>query len=175
MRWPDRDRREAFEIAGFIAAYARLPGAVQLEVVAKGDRPDFIVRDVLSRQEYGVEVTSVYLDDRSVPDIHMREQTGAEQIPLDEAELEQYCFRLAGSILNKICKAREGYDRSRSLILAIYVNEYISLWMPLSKVDAFVKRYDDLFDAMAPFSQVVFWNLPDEGVLRATPRAGASG
>ena len=56
-RWPNREEREAFEITGFIEAYSRLPGSVQLEVVKTGDKPDYIVRDPRTRQEYGVELT----------------------------------------------------------------------------------------------------------------------
>ncbi len=174
-RWPNRDEREAFEIDGFIAAYSRLPGSVQLEVVQNRDRPDYIVRDVGTGKEYGVELTSVYLDDRSVPDVHMRDETGPEWIPDDEAELEKYRTRLAGSVLDKICKARQGYDCSRPLILGVYVNEYISIYMQASEVQAFVKRYDGLFEAMAPFGQVVFWNLANDGVLCVKPSANTNG
>jgi hypothetical protein len=129
-RWPNRDEREAVEIGRFIAAYSRLPGCVQLEVVQKRDKPDHIVRDVRTGQEYGVELTSVYLDDRSVPDVHMRDEAISVWIPDDAAELEKYRSRLAGAVLDKICKARHGYDLSRPLILGVYVNEYISIYMP---------------------------------------------
>jgi hypothetical protein len=169
MRWPNREEREAFEIGGFVEAYSRLTGSGQLEVVHKGDRPDYVVRDVHTRQEYGVELTSVYLDDRSVPDIHMRDEPEPVWIPDDEAELEKYRSRLAGAVLDKICKARQGYDLARPLILGVYVNEYISIYMLASEMRTFVKRYDGLFEAMAPFSRIVFWNLPNGEVVCARP------
>lgn len=170
MRWPNGEEREAFEIAGFIAAYS---GLVQLEVVRKGDKPDYVVRDVRTGQEYGVELTSVYLDDRSVPDIHMRDEPDPVWIPDDETQLEKYRSRLAGKVLDKICKARQGYDRSRPLILGVYVNEYISIYMPAAEIQAFLKRYDGLFEAMAPFSRIVFWNLPNREVVCALPSSKA--
>jgi hypothetical protein len=146
-----------------------------MDVVQEGDRPDYIVRDVRTGQEYGVELTSVYLDDRSVPDVHMRDETGPVWISDDDAELERYRARLVGAVLDKICKARRGYDCSRPLILGVYVNEYISIFMPASEVQALVKRYEDLFEGMAPFSQVVFWNLPNDGILCAKPSASTNG
>jgi hypothetical protein len=167
--WPRREEREGLEIAGFIAAYFRLPASVQFELVRHGDKPDYIVRDASSGQEYGVELPSVYLDDRSVPDVHMRGEPDPVWIPDDPEVLEAYRSRLAGAVLDKICKARHGYDRSRPLILAVYVNEYISIYMPAEEVQAFVRRYDGLFESMTPFNEVVFWNLPNGGVLSARP------
>lgn len=168
-QWPKKDNREELEIAGFIAAYRRLADAVPLEVVRKGEKPDYVVRDIRTGQEYGVELTSVYIDDRSVPDSHMHDDLDPVWMPPDEAELERYCTRLVGAIRDKICKARKGYDCSRPLILAIYVNEYISMYLPASEVQGLVRRHDSLFEAMAPFSQIVFWNLPNREVVRATP------
>ena len=71
MEWPDRNGREAFEIAGFIEAYTRLPDSPQLLIVSKGDKPDFVVRDAKTSQQFGVELTAVYINDRSVPDVHI--------------------------------------------------------------------------------------------------------
>lgn len=167
--WPKKEPREGLEIAGFIAAYSRLSGTVQFEVMRKGEKPDYIVRDVQTGQQYGVELTSVYLDDRSVPDEHMRDDPDHVTIPDDKAQLEAYRTRLVGAILDKICKARKGYDTSLPLILSVYVNEYISIYMPGSEVQAFVNRYDGVFENMAPFSKVVFWNLPNGDVVCAKP------
>lgn len=167
--WPKKQERERLEIFGFIAAYAQLPGSRELEVVTKGEMPDYVVKDIRTGQEYGVELTSVYLDDRSVPDSHMRDEDGPAWIPYDEAALEKYRNRLVATIIDKICKARKGYDRARPLILEIYVNEYISIYLRESEIQEIVRRYDGLFEAMTPFSEVVFWNLPNGGVVCARP------
>src|SRR5690606_941387 len=71
MKWPNRDEREKFEIDGPIEAYERLPESRRLAIVSKGEKPDWIVADIVTGEEIGVELTSVYLDDRSVPDKHM--------------------------------------------------------------------------------------------------------
>lgn len=167
--WPRGPERERLEIEGFIRAYSRFPESQRFEVVTKAEMPDYIVRDVATGEELGVELTSVYLDDRSVPDVHMRDENGPVEMPQDEEELERYRNRLVAAIIDKICKARKGYDRARPLLLAIYVNEYISIYLREAELQAFVRRYDGLFEAMTPFSEVVFWNLPNGGVLRARP------
>jgi hypothetical protein len=77
----------------------------------------------------GVERTSVYMDDRSVPDLHMRAHEGLVEIAYDRHELARYSKRLMAAVMDKVCKARCGYDVSRPLILAIYVNlvrQYLS-------------------------------------------------
>lgn len=172
MNWPKKTEREKFEIDGFIEAYARLPEAQQLEVVSRGERgerPDFVVKDKQNNEEYGVELTSVYLDDRSVPDVHKKDEEGIVEIPYNKDELDNYMKRLVGAVIDKVCKARKGYDSSRSLILSIYVNEYISIYLGKSELEKFVRKYEGVFDAMAPFKEVVFWNLGNGGVFRVRP------
>ncbi|MGA2193441.1 MAG: hypothetical protein ABSG42_08730, partial [Nitrospirota bacterium] len=78
--------------------------------------------------------------------------------------------RLIAAVMEKICKARNGYDTSRPLILAIYVNEYIAIYLKKSDLETFVSRYESVFDAMAPFTEIVFWNLGNNGVLQVKPK-----
>ena len=169
MEWPKKTEREKFQIDGFIEAYARLPEGKQLQVVSKGESPDFVVRDKQTNDDYGVELTSVYLNDRSVPDIHMRDEPGVVDITYDRDELEKYVKRLVSAVSDKVCKARKGYDSSRPLILAIYVNEYISIYLGKDELEELVRRYEGVFDAVAPFSEVVFWNLGNGGVFTVKP------
>ena len=169
MKWSNKYDREAFEIAGFIDAYAQLPEGQRFEVVSKQEAPDYIVKDQRSGQEYGVELTSAYLSDRSVPDVHMKEESGVVDIPYDKDAIEQYTKRLIASVIEKVCKARKGYDSRRPLILAIYVNEYIAIYLGKEELEAFVRRYEGVFDTVAPFAEVVFWNLGNGGVFRVQP------
>jgi len=126
MKWPNKAYIEKFEIEGFIRAYARLSESQQFEVMSKGEKPDYIVKDKKSGQEYGVELTAVYQNDRSVPDVHMKDEKGWIDIPYDKDEIERYKKRLVDAVKEKVHKAREGYDHSRPLILAIYVNAQLS-------------------------------------------------
>jgi len=91
------------------------------------------------------------------------------EIPYDIDELQKYQGRLISAIQDKIEKARRGYDLTRPLILAIYVNEYIGIYLGQPELDALVSRHEPFFDNMAPFSEVVFWSLPNGGVFRVRP------
>jgi hypothetical protein len=50
----------------------------------------------------GVELTSVYMDDRGVPDLHMRAHEGLVQIAYDRHELARYSKRLITAVMDKI-------------------------------------------------------------------------
>lgn len=172
MEWPDREGRENCEIAGFVEAYARLRGSPRLSIVSKGDKPDFVVREATTGREFGVELTAVYIDNRSVPDVHMADGDPPEEpvgTPYDKEQLERYQGRLISAIQDKIKKARRGYDLTRPLILAIYVNEYIGIYLGQPELEALVSRNESFFDDMAPFSEVVFWSLANGGVFRVRP------
>ena len=169
MNWPSKNERERFEITGFLAAYSRLRGGRKLEVVRKSEKPDYVVYDKLTGEEFGVELTSVYLDDLSVPTKHMRQGEGLVGIRYDEEALEQYLQRLLSAVIDKVSKARDGYEKSRPLILAVYVNEYISLYLGQNELEQLVRRYETVFNSMAPFVEIVFWNLGSGGVYRIKP------
>jgi len=172
MNWPDKKTRERFEIRGFNRAYARLPEKRKFRVKSRGERPDRVVRCVESGDEYGVELTSVYLTDRSVPDDHIPSREGLpghECLPFRREELEQYKLRLLQAIERKVRKARSGYDLSRPLILSIYINEYISIYLRQDELERWVKANESVFDGMYPFSEIVLWCLPNDGVFRVRP------
>ena len=66
-------RAERWEIENLIRHYQQLPGAATFEIVRKEERPDWIVRDQTNGSLVGIELTSVYLHDRSVPTTHWRD------------------------------------------------------------------------------------------------------
>ena len=156
--WPtSKAERESLEIKGFIQAYGRLPSGRHFEVVDKSEKPDYIVRDISSGEIFGIELTSVYKDDRSVPDEHIPSHEGMVDIPYDQKELDDYLDRLADSVRDKIVKARNGYDISNPLILSVYVNEYISIFIRERDLKEMVNRHPGVFDDISPFLEVVFW------------------
>ncbi|HEY3373612.1 MAG TPA: hypothetical protein VGK02_00920 [Candidatus Aquicultor sp.] len=63
--WPNRESREDFEIHVFIDAYRKLPHGRELEIVARRDKPDYFLKDTHSSYRVGVELTSVYLNDKA--------------------------------------------------------------------------------------------------------------
>ena len=158
MKWPTKKEREDLEIRGFIREYKRLSHGRSFIVEEEGESPDRILRDINTNKKFGVELTSVYLNDRSVPDFHKQEEGSI--IPFNKPEIEQYEKRILGSVIDKVCKARQHYKRDFPLILSVYVNEYISLHMGLEYWKPFASKYNILFDCFTPFEEIVFWPLP---------------
>jgi len=92
--WPSKTEEQELQLNMFLEAYRKLPNGGDLELaddrsVEDRDQPDFFVKDTETPQMYGVEMTSVYSDDRSVPDKHMVEANGMEDVPFDPAALRQ--------------------------------------------------------------------------------------
>ncbi len=158
MNWPSKNDRENYEIQGFIESYKRLKHGKNFVVENEGEQPDRIVRDTETNERFGVELTSVYLDDHSVPDFHMKDDN--IPVPYNSEQIRKYEKRILEKVIGKVCKARQFYRRDLPLILSVYVNEYISMRMGIDYWKDFACRYDLLFDCIAPFKEVVFWPLP---------------
>jgi hypothetical protein len=163
--WPEKKAREGFEVRGFIKAYKRLPHGKQFSIESKGEKPDYILIDKSSGIKVGVELTSVYISDRSVPDEHIPSVEGAVLIPQDKEALATYKKRMVAAINNKIKKAKKDYCIIFPLILAIYINEYISIYLTSNDLESLVKENNNIFDNMFPFSEVVLWNLIDGDIF----------
>ncbi len=168
IAWPDKEEREEFEISGFVRTYTRVSGTSPFEVLERREKPDFVVGRV-GGEQIGVELTSVYLDDRSVPDKHKKDFDGLVPIDFDPAELEAYERRLVSAIEAKVEKARTGYDLSRSLVLSIYINEYIAIYLGQNDLEALVRRNERVFDSIHPFAEIFIWNLANDGVFSVRP------
>lgn len=56
--WPNRDDRERWEVEEFIRLDKQLRGS-SLEIVSKGERPDWVLRNQDTGSCVGVELTSV--------------------------------------------------------------------------------------------------------------------
>lgn len=169
MPWPDKNKREKYEISGFIKAYKILPHGRELEVLTKREKPDYFVSDAESGEIFGVELTSVYLSDRSVPDEHIPPITGPTSIPYSPSEILQYGARIVGAVIGKVNKAQKDYDLSHPLLLSIYVNDHRSIFMEENDWEDIVKANEHIFDSMHPFSEVVLWGLVNRGVFSIRP------
>ncbi len=166
MKWPSKEERESFEIDRFIDAYVKLPDGIRFKVISKGERPDYTVVDSDTGNEYGLELTSVYSNDRSVPESHIPGHEGPVDIPYNEQKLEEYKHRIIEKIKEKALKAHKHYDTSRPLILALYINEYISIYLDNADLESFLFSHEGLLDLIRPFQEVALWNLVDDHVLR---------
>ena len=168
-QWPKKPEREQFEISRFISAYANLPNGRSFVVYSKQETPDYFLKDSNTGQIHGIELTSVYLDDRSVPDDHMKPIDGWEQIADDPVAIEKHNLRLIETIATKVQKARKHYDTTHPLILAVYINEHISIYMEESDWDNLIRDNESIFDDIEPFSEIVLWNLENESAMSIIP------
>jgi hypothetical protein len=163
MNWPSKKDREISEIEGFIDSYKKLKHGKNFIVVEEREKPDRIVQDKNTGEKFGIELTSEYLDDRSVPDRHMKNDWA--YTPYNPQSIAAYEKRILKKVKDKVFKAREGYDVRYPLILSVYVNEYESQLMGEEYWRSFAKRHDKFFGSIDPFIEVVFWPLPNDLVV----------
>lgn len=167
--WPKKDEREKLEIDGFIEAYKELINGRRLIVESKREKPDYFLKDPLTDEIIGVELTSVYLSDRSVPDEHMKVRPTGTEIPYEPQAIEDYKERILEKIEEKVQKAQKGYDTTHRLILAIYPNEYLVIHIDPEDWARFVEENNCFFDNISPFSEVVLWSLQNNKAISILP------
>lgn len=165
IKWPKKDAREKLEIEGFINAYQRLPHGHRLEIISKRDKPDYIVRNKSLQQEFGIELTSVYLDGKSVPNYHLKDDREWVSFMLDVAQISAYQERLANAVRLKIAKAKKDYDRSRPLLLSVFANEYVTIIFGKYEWQSLASKFTDVFSDILPFREIVFWPLANDHVF----------
>lgn len=155
--WQDKAFREAFEIEEFIKRYEKQYGK-KIEIIKKREKPDYLVLDKHNGLFYGVELTSVYLTDRSVFEENIHPET--KRVPCDPVALEQYKQRILRAVSEKIQKARIGYDLTYPLLLSVYVNEYLAAYLEQSEWVKLEQSNTLLFQNISPFEKIGFWPLP---------------
>ena len=92
--WPNKKDSEKWQIEEFIRQYLKLPHSRNFNILEMRDKPDVFVEDTESGENFGIELTSVYLDDRSVPDLHKKVHDGTEEIPFDRDKIDRYTIRI---------------------------------------------------------------------------------
>jgi len=164
-----KNNREDYEINGFISAYKSLDHGRNFKIICKQEQPDYVVEDTTTAEKFGIELTSVYLNDRSVPDVHRKPHNGHVSIPHDEDEIAEYKNRLLDAIKDKDRKANN-YNSEYPLLLSIYVNEYCAIHMDdEGEWEGFVRDNENFFDNIKHFCEIVFWNLPNDTVFTVKP------
>ena len=161
MKWPSKEDREHWEINQFIHHYERATSEPGLRILSKGERPDYVlVSGSLESTKYGVELTSVYNDDRSVPDNHIPPQAEVKNISYLPSDVENYQIRVLDAIKTKDKKARGGYSTEHPLLLSIYINEYLAIHITLEEWRTFFKENNFNIETTV-FKAIVLWPLPD--------------
>lgn len=157
MNWPDKNNRQSYEINEFVKNYKEFPHGRNFEIIQQSDKPDYIVKDINTNEHFGIELTSVYLDNRSVPDNHILDED--KDIPYNPQAIETYKARLKNHIIDKIEKANESYNKIHPLILSIYANEYLTIHMEDKDWQDFANKNGNIWDNMNPFTEIVLWSL----------------
>lgn len=173
LDWPSREDRETWEVRSFIEHYRLLPERCSFEIERRQQRPDWILRDTATGELVGVELTSIYIDDRSVPDVHRR--PGYLSLPYHSEEVVAYGHRIADTVRGKVRLARGVYETGLPLLLSIYANEYLTIHMDEATWASLVREHESTFDDIAPFLEVVIWPLRNVGILRIRPGVSGSG
>ena len=161
--WPGKEERAKYEIAQFLRYYSQVTSKqlIVKEIRSKTKtEPKFIIQDALTQQEIAVELTSVYLDDRSVPDVHMS-NIKTNTISDDPVQIAKYLTRVEEQIVRK-AKLFSRQKNSMPLMLSVYANEYISILIEEEQWDAIGKRVSV---RMAPFEMIIVWPLVDQTVM----------
>jgi len=165
IKWPNKTRRQELELMRFVELYRKLPHGQKLElIVADRERPDCIVKAKPGNQEFGVELTSVYMSNTSVPNHHLKNASECATFKLDESLIPVYQKRMAEKVQEKK-ELGKSYDLSRPLLLSVFANDHMSLEMGKSDWLVLPKIFPDVFLDIAPFKEIVFWSMADGHVL----------
>jgi hypothetical protein len=161
MKWPNKEERESWEIEKFIRHYEAATLNTQLRIFLKAERPDYVLVSDQTKEKLGVELTSVYLSDKSVPDNHIPLFEGLKPNPCNPEEVERYQTRVLEAIKNKDEKARSGYSREYPLVLSVYINEYLGLHIEQEEWEEFFSENGFRVEATI-FTAILLWPLPDD-------------
>jgi hypothetical protein len=164
MEWPSKEDSQDYQIDFFIELYSGLNPTRQFTIIKKGDKPDYILEDNLSHLQLGVEVTAVYVNDKSVPKLHISDSE-CTRIPFDQQEIDAYQLRVLQKIQEKINKAKHGYDLTNPLILAIYSNEYCSIYISYYDWITFFEKHRDIIESKEPFKEIALFPIQNNKIL----------
>ena len=157
--WPlDEEERKDREMEYCFRSWSASDSSLDrgdLVCVSRGEMPDRAVRNERTGEEYGVELTSVCLHDRSVMDHHRVPTSEMKPRFMDDPEkVRDYLRCIAKKVREKVGKARS-YDHRRDLILAVHLNERILSPDFTGELQEFIRRHQ-AFRRIAPFARVVF-------------------
>lgn len=165
QEWPNRERREKWEITNTLEYLSHHPGFNSLSVQIKSERPDYVVLN--GGRKIGVELTSVYLSDKSVPDCHM--EGNLSMFGPSQFKRNKYFLRVIKTIKEKVGKAREGYTLYENMILSVYINEYEDIFNSKEDWQEWAKANDQVLDDISPFTHILLWPLVNDISMMITP------
>jgi hypothetical protein len=155
------EQREAKEIVLFIREYNLIEPGAPWTASTHRDRPDFIITSESNFEERAVELTSVYLDDKSVARDHVRRLRGPIPIPYDARKVERYKARIIRAVEKKCRSFADGFG-GRTAVLSVYLNEYIAIHMGQEDLFELLLIHLPRVAGRVPFNQILLWGgCPD--------------
>lgn len=155
--WPAKDEREKWETEKAIYYLSAKPGFGNLKVKSKRERPDYEVEELGTGRLIGVELTSVYVSDKSVVERHMEPKN--KWLPPNYEIRQAYFDRIIRAITKKVALAKSGYNVYETMVLSMYINEYEDIYNDMSDWKKWAKENDDTLDKISPFTHIIFWPL----------------
>ena len=150
------EQQEAKEIELFLQEYNLIEPGGPWRASTHRDRPDFIITSESNFEERAVELTSVYLDDKSVGRDHVRRVRGPIAIPYDARKVERYKARIIRAVEKKCRSFAEGFG-GRTAILSVYLNEYIAIHLSQADLLELFNIHLPRVAGRGPFNQIVLW------------------
>ena len=148
--------REASEVELFLNEYNSIEPGGPWVVSSHQDRPDFIIASPLPSEKRSVELTSVYVNDKSVIRDHVRRVAGPIAIPHDARQIERYKRRIVQAIEKKCHSFKDGLGPNLA-ILSLYLNEYIAIHLAEEDVLELLRLHLPRVARNGPFHQIVLW------------------
>ncbi len=150
------EEQEAKEIDLFLKVYNLFEPGGPWHASTHRDRPDFIITRKSNFEERAVELTSVYLDDKSVARDHVRRVRGPIAIPYDARKVERYKARIIRAVEKKCRSFADGFG-GQTAILSVYLNEYIAIHMSQEDLFELLLIHLPRVAGRGPFHQIVLW------------------
>jgi hypothetical protein len=148
--------QEAKEIDLFLKVYNLIEPGGPWHASTHRDRPDFIITSESNFEERAVELTSVYLDDKSEARDHVGRGRGPIAIPYDARKVERYKARIMRAVEKKCRSFADGFE-GRTAVLSVYLNEYIAIHMSQEDLFELLLIHLPRVAGRGPFNQILLW------------------
>lgn len=169
-KWPNKEESQGFQLCELLKYYNSINKEKEFIIEeASREKPDAVIKDSNTGERLGVELTSVYINDRSVPDKHKKEYEGLRENPYQKEKVEEYSKRIIDKIREKVIKAKKHYDKRWPIILSIYINEDETIYLGKQEWDAITKNNKELLDSINPFIEIILWPIRNGGFASIKP------
>lgn len=169
----NKDIRQDLEIEMFLRYYNEQHKS-DYTILQKRERPDYFIKDSKGNI-LGVELSSVYKDDKVVGSEHKPEHVGngLSDIAYDSnthQDIRNHYFkRIFGKINDKRTKVKSGkYDTTYPIILSLYLNDYYIIHIDNSEWELFKNINNAYFSQIKEFKKIFLIGIRTDNYLVLT-------